>query len=161
MTNKYFSFAKNSVITIAASVAAGAGASELASCFTDDPSKISIAATASQYVTGWATFLPLQAWDSREQYRTTKGKFDKKRFLLDNLKFGIALTGLDVAYIIGRPFLQNNFLNNRLNAAESSLRTDYILVPAYTIAAIAAAKITGILKTKRENESILEEEVKK
>jgi hypothetical protein len=153
MKNKYIAFAKNGAITITVTVAAGIGASEIAKEFTNDGRIIGATSTIAQYIASYSTFLPLHARDNRDIY-TKNGKFDWKSFLWDNFKFASAFALLDLAYLGGRPFTQNYFLNRNMNATESSLASDGVWISAYLALAFPLARLTGIIKAKTNLETI-------
>ncbi len=148
MKSKYLSFAKNFGITAIVAVAVAAGVSELANYFTDDGQIIGTVSTIAQYVTSLGVFMPLHARDNKEIYEIG-GKFNWKQFISDNLKFNAGLAILDVAYLIGRPFLQDYFINQGYTPSNSSFVTDVLVVGSYLTASFPVAKLSGIIKEKK------------
>jgi len=157
MKNKYLAFAKNMGISIAAAVAAGVGASEAAELFTSDGKLIGAISTASQYAASVAAFVPMHAIDNRDIYHVD-GKWNLKRLVVDCLKIGGSLLPLDVAYVLGRPFTQDYFLDNGFGASKSSLAADAVWMSSYLALTYPVAKITGIFHKKKNLEKIASEE---
>jgi len=158
MENKTLAFAKNFGIGAAAAVLAGVGVSELSDLFTDNGKIIGAFSTISQYVAYFSIFLPLHARDNRDVYLKENGKFNWKSFVGDNLKFNAALSAIDVAYLFGRPFLQDYFIDEGYSATKSSLTADAIGVSAYIAAAFPVARLTGMIRKKKGK---LEQEILK
>jgi hypothetical protein len=151
MKNKNLAFAKNMIISTAAMVAGAAGASEIADDFTDNGKIVGAVSTISQYIAGWAVFLPLQAYDNRDVYRTPDGKFDKKQFAIDNTKFGVSFLALDALYVLTRPFVQDYLMKKGVDAGTASILTDCAYIPGYAVAAFVLGKATGVIRPSKKS----------
>ena len=152
MKNKYLAFLKNTGIATGVMIAAGAGVSELAGLFTNNGKIIGASSTISQYIAGFGAFLPLQAWDNRDVYCDGEGRFNYRQFIWDNVKFTASFIPLDILYVVGRPFLQDIFIDNGMSPSKSSITSDTIFIPAYTLMGVGLARLTGVIKsTKRKN----------
>lgn len=159
MRNKYLSYAKNIGIATVASILAGMGASELAKEFTDNGKIIGTISTISEYAASFGVFLPLQTRDNKEIY-TENNKFNLGRFVKDYFKLAVSFALLDVAYVIGRPFLQDYFLRHGMGPSTSSLSADAFFTTGYFAAAIPLARLTGVIKKRKNLELKLEESKK-
>lgn len=154
--NKYLSFLKNAGIATAVAVASGVASSEITKEFTDNGKIIGVAATLAQYISSWAAFLPLQARDNKAIY-TENSKFNVRKFLWDNAKYAGSFLLLDAVYLAGRPFLQDYFFDRGMNAGKSSLVTDVVCMPCFLGLSIGLARLTGVIKSKKDLEKITNE----
>ena len=160
MGNINLSYLKNITITGIASMATAAGASEITGYFSDNGKVMGLVGAIAQWPVSAAVFLGLQARTNREFYTLSNGDFNTREFFRDNVKFGLGVVFLELAYLTGRPLLQDYFIDKGITPARSSVTTDTILLPLYGLSGIGLAKITGLFRNKKA-ESKLEEEVKK
>ena len=148
MRNKYLSFAKNLGISAVAGLAAGAGAASLSSLVTDNHTITAVSSTIAEYAAAYSVFLPLHVRDNRDIYTREDGKFNWKLFVGDQIKLGGGFFVLDVAYLIGRPYLAKEFLQSGAPPAQASLYADLISYPSLFLAAFPLAKIIGIIRSE-------------
>ena len=153
MNQETKSYIKNGIIAMSASIAAGIGFSELSDLVSDNGKFIGAASTIAEYVASWAVFLPLQARDLKKRY-SSNGNFNKKQFALDNTKLGLAFLALDAAYLLGRPFMQNYFIENNFSASGSSLASDGVFMTAYFALSVPLAYFSGVIKKEKKPEEI-------
>lgn len=151
MKNKYLSFTKNITLATTLSMLGGIEISRLVNNFTENGKIIGAISTISEFILSYAAFLPLQAQDNRDVYKTTNGEFDKKQFTIDNAKFAGSFLGLDVLYVVTRPFVQDYLIKKGFDAGSASALTDSMYIPAYAVAAFALAKLTGVLKSSKKS----------
>jgi len=149
--NKTALFARNIGLTATAAVGVAWGTSELADLFTDNGKIIGAISTASQYVAALGTFLPLHALGNRDVYVKEGGGFNWKEFIGDNLKFNVPLFVLDAVYLVGRPLIQDAFIDEGYEASRASLATDGIVVTSYLAAMYPLAKVSGIIRKPKKN----------
>lgn len=153
--NKTLAFAKNNVIATAAMAIAGAGVSEITKYLTENHETISIFSTAAQFVTGGPIFLYLHWKTNREVY------IQKREFFWDYFKYSAASLAVGATYFLGRPFLQEYFLEKGIDAAKSSVIADFCALSGYAMLQIPIAKLTGMIKNGRKKTKNLEEVLKK
>ena len=147
--NKYWTFTRNATIGIVAAVSVGLGVAELTDLVTDNKKTISIASTISEYVAGYSAFLPLHAKSNKDIYRDEEGKFKTREFIQDQAKLAGAFFLLDIAYILGRSWLINEYLEEGYKAYQASAKADLISYVVIIAAAIPIAKLTGNIRKKR------------
>lgn len=133
-----------------AGIAAGAGIAELSSHISSNKDFISWMSTVSEYVAGYAVFLPLHAKDNQDIYRNNEGEFMWCGFFKDQAKLAGSLVLIDIAYLTGRPFIAKEILETGVNPAHASLYADAISYPVLMAAAFPLAKITGNLRNGLE-----------
>ena|SRR3989338_8832473 len=151
MKSKYISFAKNMGIAAVAALAAGAGIAELSDLITDNRTTTAIASTVGEYIVAYAAFLPLHARDNKDIYRDSEGKFKRGEFIKDQVKLAGCFVILDIAYLTGRPILTKEFLESGINPSQASLYADAISYPILMAAAFPIAKITGNIRSKKQD----------
>ena len=147
MKNKYFAFAKNSGISLFASLIAGAGAAEICGFITNNETAIGVSSTLSEYIAMYSVFLPLHARDNQDIYRDEFG-FKWKEFLKDQVKLAGGFFILDLAYLIGKPFLAREFLLNGFEPAKSSIYSDAIIYLAAIPLIFPIGKFTRNIRSK-------------
>lgn len=153
--HRILAFSKNLVVAGTSFMIGGYLGAKAAKYGTDSKAIISGVSVLSQYIAGFAAFLPLHAMDNYDVYKGEDNKFKYKELAKDTGKLMLSFGVLEIAYMIGRPALHYNFMNKGIEPGTASLYSDLICSPAYWILAIPMAKITGVIKKSKKKDSNL------
>lgn len=145
--NKYATFTKNVGLGCIGCIVGGIVGTELTDLVTDSKKLISICATISQYVSGYATLFTYHAKDNLDLYYDNN-KFLKTKFIKDCGKIFVGMGALDYIYLLGRGYVHYYFQKEGYSPIEASLLTDFICLPAFCVASVPVAKITGIFRNQ-------------
>jgi len=149
-THRNIAFLKNMVLSGVAFMGGGYFGAKLMRYGTDSKTLITASSLLSQYIVGFAAFLPLHAFDNYDVYHEEGKKYKYKELAKDTVKLVLGLGILDAAYIVGRPILHYNLMKRGVNPEIASLYADAICIPSYWALSVPVAKLFGVIKKNKQ-----------